>query len=524
MVACIAAATGCNRVLGIEQKEASDAALAEPGFVLSIAQTTVRVVRGQSATVEVSVQRLGGFGGAVAIQASSVPPGGVTVNPVTIAPSDTTATLAVQASSSAPLGTVSLVVFAGSYGVGVSNEQQTVTLVLQDAPGTQDYTFGAPSMSGRVSVSLGTGDQGVGAGGLQVAPSGAIVICGHAQTDQAKSSVALAQLGADGTFDQTFGTSGIVLGNSAMSFADSCNAMFVRAGGGVTLAGFDTPGDAGTKDVMIARYRPGGLPDQNTDGGGYVTTPIDSPADSIAYGLLPGADMFFLASGAAARGAIVVRYAQHGEWDTTYGTNGVATVGPGQSTALWLASQSSGNVLVAVTSTTFRIVRLTPAGTIDPLFANNGVATAGDAAARTAAVLVDLKDRVFAVGTATGPSGFQDTAVVRLTESGEVDPSYGSGGLASAPFGGDSFVSAAVLQDDGAVVVAGQTRGQGFSVIRFSADGALDTAFGNGGRAPLDVNGAAQAIALDDLGRILVAGVAGADDASDGIVVYRLWP
>ncbi len=524
MVACAATAAGCNRILGIEQKEPSDAALVEPGFKLSIAQTRVRVVRGQSAKVDVTVQRVGGFGGEVAIQA--VPPSGVTVDPVTFAPSETAATLVVRASSSAPVGQGTLVVFAGSYGIGVSNEQLTLSLVIQDPSGSEDYTFGAPSFSGRVPLSLGTGGQGVGAGGLAVAPSGAIVICGHARTDQAQSSVALAQLAADGTLDKSFGASGIVLGNSAMSSADSCNAMFVRAGGGATLAGFGTPTAAGTKSLMIARYRPGGLADQNTGdaGGPYVTTPIDSPADSIAYGLLPVANAFFLASGVAARGAVVVRYGQHGEYDPTYGSNGVATVGPEQSSALWLAGQSSGDVLVAVTSTTFRIVRLAPGGTIDTSFANNGVATAGDVAGSAAVVLVDPSDRVLAAGTVTGPTGSQDTAVVRLTESGEVDPTYGSGGWAVASFGGDSSVSGAVLQDDGAVVVVGQTPGQGFSAVRFSAAGALDTAFGTGGRAPLEVNGSAQAVALDDLGRILVAGIAGADDASDGVVVYRLWP
>jgi uncharacterized delta-60 repeat protein len=140
------------------------------------------------------------------------------------------------------------------------------------------------------------------------------------------------------------------------------------------------------------------------------------------------------------------------------------------------------------------------------------------------------KDALIAIGTRTAASGAQDIAVARLTASGQLDPTFGSSGWAFAHYGTDtskSFVSSAALQDDGAIVIAGQTaidQGQAFSVVRFLADGSIDPTFGLGGRQTFDVDGAAQGIVLDELGRIVVAGVVGGSDRPDGVVVYRLWP
>ena len=101
------------------------------------------------------------------------------------------------------------------------------------------------------------------------------------------------------------------------------------------------------------------------------------------------------------------------------------------------------------------------------------------------------------------------------------------GGWVLAHFGqADSIVSSAALQADGGIVVAGQSAtdaGQAFSVVRFTSNGSIDTTFGPGGRRTSDVGGTAQAIAVDAIGRIVVAGIAGSA-ADSGIVVYRLWP
>jgi uncharacterized delta-60 repeat protein len=531
VVALVASSIACNRVLGIQEKEFGDAATADAGFALSLAKARVRVVRGQSATVDVTVQRTGGFTGSVSVAVTAPPMLGVIWDPLTIGPAQTTATLTIRATSAAVRGSAALDVFGLSETV--SSKSQSLQLIVQDASGSPDLTFGG---SGRVVVAMGTGDRGVGPGGVKlVSQTGAIVLCGHARTESTDSSIAVARLNTDGTLDPSFGDQGTVFGNSAGSSADACNSMFLRAGGGINLAGFGMPIGSGTRDMMAGRYTPAGMADKNTGDGGFVTTHIDS-ADSVAYSVLATGLDGYIAAGAGRGGAVLVQYLKYGAVDTTFGSNGIATIGPEGSAVRWLGQQSSGNIVAAADSATFRVLRLTPAGRLDTAFANSGASDVGPPGSRASVVLVAQQpaDALIVVGTTPGANGSRDIAVVRLTESGQLDSTFGTDGLSAAHYGGDSAqssVSAAILQDDGAIVVAGQTpadSGQpAFSVVRFSADGSLDPTFGPQGRQTfLPPDDSAQAITLDDIGRIIVAGtgVVGAPDLSDGIVVYRLWP
>src|SRR5690242_13046380 len=70
---------------------------------------------------------------------------------------------------------------------------------------------------------------------------------------------------------------------------------------------------------------------------------------------------------------------------------------------------------------------------------------------------------------------------------GSLDPTFGSGGLATADLGSTADVGQdAVLQADGKVVAVGRTTtsaGSVFAVARFLPGGGLDPAFGTGGVA-----------------------------------------
>jgi hypothetical protein len=77
-----------------------------------------------------------------------------------------------------------------------------------------------------------------------------------------------------------------------------------------------------------------------------------------------------------------------------------------------------------------------------------------------------------------------------------------------------------LIQPDGAILVGGSGYGPittndvpigGFAVVRYNADGSLDTRFGNAGRmltSVADVGGIANALGLLPDGRIIAAGMA----------------
>jgi len=105
--------------------------------------------------------------------------------------------------------------------------------------------------------------------------------------------------------------------------------------------------------------------------------------------------------------------------------------------------------------------------------------------------------------------------LVRYTAEGKLDTSFGRGGVVSerTPQGGLS-PEALVVQADGKMVLVGTssdlaTTRVGFGLARYGVDGALDTSFGVGGRVLTSVGAAtaeAHAAALQPDGAIVVAG------------------
>jgi uncharacterized delta-60 repeat protein len=523
----LAATAGCNAVFSITQKELSDSGA--QGFDLSVASSTVRVVRGQTASFSVSVLRKGGFGGPVSVLAAGVPDG-VMVDSLELSPQDVEGPLTVHAPSSASLGASSLSVVATA--TGIPAQSSSLRLIVQDSPGSRDRTFGT---DGRTAVPLAGGVLGIGPGGVKIAPDGSVVLCGWAGSSNADTSIAVARLTSGGVLDPTFGDGGIALARAMGSSADACYSMFLRAGGGINLAGFATPVATGIRATMVGRFTPAGIPDQNTGIGGFVTTSIDA-TDSAAYAILPGeTDDTFLAGGVGGGQAVLERYQKYGKLDPNFGSSGTGIVssGFGGDSLRSLAWQSSSNLIAAVDSSTFRVVRLTAAGEFDGSFGADGASLidVGGLGSRAMVVLVPRPPMIqgnviLVVGTATDPGGTQDVAVARLTNSGQLDATFGGGGWNMAHFGGgDAVVTSATLGDDGAIVIAGQTptdSGNAFSIVRFTPSGVLDATFGSGGRSTFS-DGLAQSVYVDDLGRIVVAGTLAAQSGA-GIAVYRLWP
>jgi uncharacterized delta-60 repeat protein len=107
-----------------------------------------------------------------------------------------------------------------------------------------------------------------------------------------------------------------------------------------------------------------------------------------------------------------------------------------------------------------------------------------------------------------------------LLSPGDLDPTFGNGGLVTSDFPGSPgvLVSAVTVQSDTRIVVVGAVQGSSsssyqFGLTRFNGDGSLDDSFGNAGRVTTGfagwVRAGATGVAVQPDGRIVVAGGAG---------------
>jgi uncharacterized delta-60 repeat protein len=138
-------------------------------------------------------------------------------------------------------------------------------------------------------------------------------------------------------------------------------------------------------------------------------------------------------------------------------------------------------------------------GDLDPTFGTGGIVqTAIGSSAMADAIVLQPDGRILLAGWSY-PEGL---ALARYAPDGTLDSSFGTEGVATGP---DVAAHGVALQADGKIVVAGRLSDSAFALVRYNADGALDTSFGQAG-VTTGPPGEAEALAIQPNGRIVVAG------------------
>jgi uncharacterized delta-60 repeat protein len=131
---------------------------------------------------------------------------------------------------------------------------------------------------------------------------------------------------------------------------------------------------------------------------------------------------------------------------------------------------------------------------------------------------VDKDDSIVAIG-AQEADGLDEANVIRWKPSGELDGSFGDGGVASSTFEGNSTINYAIAIDGaGRILTAGEAIEGDGSIVgllsRYQTDGTLDSTFGSLGYAEFGAIGSNElgyygfvcCIAIDSKNRAIVAG------------------
>jgi len=294
----------------------------------------------------------------------------------------------------------------------------------------------------------------------------------------------------------------------------------------------------GPTAVALARYNANGTPDTtNLVGGtGLVTTDVSTSQDDIAFAIVLQPDGKIIAVGSSSTTpakVVVIRYNANGTPDTGFGNNGITVTSLPSADADGFAAilQADGKLLVAGRSCplsgfcSFLLLRYhtdisTGApGTLDTtgFGSPNGYVTTGiPSGVSNSANAIALSGTNIVLAGQSKIGGRFVFALAQYTSSGALDSTFGTGGIVTTPiFSLDAAAAAVAVQGDGKIVAAGLAGSTSSNVwdvalLRYNANGSLDTGFGGGdGIVTTDIGSSsnyANAVTLQADGKIVVAG------------------
>jgi uncharacterized delta-60 repeat protein len=154
-----------------------------------------------------------------------------------------------------------------------------------------------------------------------------------------------------------------------------------------------------------------------------------------------------------------------------------------------MAMQPDGRILVGQTGGPAKLHRLNPDGGRDASFGNGGsvdIDSAATAYARLFEVMLQPDGRILVVSA--GPlNGPQPVVLRRYLAGGSPDPSFGTDGQVLLPMAAPILYSSVALQSDGRIVLVAAAGDPPLRIARLSTTGDLDASFGRGGVAPIEL-------------------------------------
>jgi uncharacterized delta-60 repeat protein len=314
----------------------------------------------------------------------------------------------------------------------------------------------------------------------------------------------------DGTPDATFGTSGdgMVVLTPAPVNADTIGGgaftVDIQGDDQKIVVGGSWNSGSGSR-ILVARLNPDGSLDDDADGdpgvvfgiGGYAF--LDDPAVAPGFiadtAIQPDGRILVSGAGGSPSRGFVTRLNDDGSLDTGFASGGTHRLDENGSRLLKMAIQSDGQVVAVGGPNDLVAVRLDSDGQVDETFGNSGLVRlnffvdSNGVAVRSStedarSVLIQPDGRILVAGAVsrqfTPGLSTQRAVVVRLTASGQLDDSFGSGGLTQLPATeGTPVAIGFVLRASGDMVLAGfdlpltqvSPDGTGFATLAGAPDG-----------------------------------------------------
>ncbi len=196
----------------------------------------------------------------------------------------------------------------------------------------------------------------------------------------------------------------------------------------------------------------------------------------------------------------VTRYMPDGSFDLSFATNGHFNYSDYvESGAYKCLIKNDGKILIGGYTTNYStywmlLIQLNADGTLDPAFGNNGILLQplGTQENNIFALALQGDGKILAAGYSQDDNYNHIPVVLRFSETGVLDVTFGANGVATIPVTeSDNDFSAVSVQSDGKIVAAGHIS-NGMSwysllAVRFDQDGAPDPTYGTAGIVNLNL-------------------------------------
>jgi uncharacterized delta-60 repeat protein len=411
-----------------------------------------------------------------------------------------------------------------------SSGNEDFALVRYNADGSPDTSFDADGM---VFTPVGASDDAANA--LAIQTDGRIV----AAAGGSNFDFALVRYNTDGSLDTSFSSDGKMQDDVGLR-TSSARAVAIQANGKIVVAGVSPNNIDGHYDFAAARYNADGSPDISFDGDGKVVTFLSSDNDE-ARAVAIQADGKIVVAGVNFNSSTphfaVVRYNTDGSLDTSFDGDGKVFTSVGAFDQLYsVAIQADGKIVVAGASDSgsnfdFALVRYNTDGSLDTSFDADGMVTTPVMDLDQAySIAIQADGKIVAAGRTYNGSNV-DFALVRYNADGSLDTSFDEDGKVTTPvLSSDEWANSVAIQPDGKIVAAGFSNNganNDFAVVRYNTNGSLDTSFDADGKLTTPVlSGAdqANAVAIQANGKIVAAGYANNGNLNNDFALVRYNP
>jgi uncharacterized delta-60 repeat protein len=378
--------------------------------------------------------------------------------------------------------------------------------------GDLDPSFGA---NGIVQTTLTSGEDRANAAALQ--PDGKIIAAGGYFPTSSTVDFAVVRYLPNGLLDPAFGTGGFV--HTDVPYEAEVSSVALQADGKIVAVGATYDGTG--YHMVLARYDASGTLDPTFGSGGIVLTDLGPGVGYVLQVLLQPDGKILTVGYRNFGGDFswaMARFNPDGTPDATFGTGGevitdlVAGYDPASSAVL----QPDGRIVV-VGGRNFQmaIIRYETDGSIDTTFGSGGILLTPTSLIYAVGVALQADGKIVAVGNAGNGDNTYYFVTVRANSDGTMDTSFGTGGVVVTDVGAlDDYVFDVAVQPSGKILVSGQVETafftSSFGLVRYMPDGTLDAGFGTGGIAttPFGVfsYAAPGGLLLQPDGRVVLAG------------------